>query len=299
MRNREEWLKQRLHTILLATDFHQNSRLALNYAAKFAHFFESELVVLNAFEFGPYGKTVEVVDHVPSRERQNAEEALAKFVQGARIPDVLTEAVVVEGFVPSAVIKALSKRSVGLLVIGTEGMHKGLDHFLLGSNTEALILGSNRLTLAVGPHIPQTTEDVIRFQKIIYIADLSVASTAAATYALALSQAFAAEVEIYQLASKAAKKDPSRLKKTAAQYCEVLRFVDPDLPAQWFDYEFQLSRIVPEAELMARVSEPSNLIVLGVQAASFLQRHLHTSLAYRLLTEAVSPVLTVPAEAVR
>lgn len=297
MKEREEWLRERFHTILLATDFHQNSRLAFDYAAALAHHFDSKLVALNAFEFGPYGKTVEVLDHVPSRERLAAEEQLATFVGEAGMAEVLTEAVVVEGFATSAIIKALSERSVDLLVIGTEGIHKGLDHFVLGSNTEALILGSHRPTLTVGPHVPQTTGQSIAFQKVIYISDFSVASAAAATYALAFGQAFAAEVELYQLASKAARRDVPGLERTAAQYCDVLRFADPDLQTQWYDHEFQLSRIQPESELMAKVSEPSNLIVLGVQPASFLQRHLHTSLAYRLLANAGSPVLAIPAGA--
>lgn len=74
MKYREGWLKERIGTILLATDFHQNSRLALGYAAILARHFQRELVVLHAFEFGSHGKTVEVLDHVPSREGRNAEE---------------------------------------------------------------------------------------------------------------------------------------------------------------------------------------------------------------------------------
>jgi nucleotide-binding universal stress UspA family protein len=298
MKDSEGWLRERLHAILLATDFHQNSRLALGYAAMLARHFGSNLTTLNAFEFGPHSRAVEVVGHVPSMERRNAEELLKKFALEAGHPDVLTDVTVVEGFVTSAIIKALSEKSIDLLVIGTEGMHRGLGHLLLGSNTEALMLGSRCLTLTVGPYVPENTDEKLDFQKVVYISDFTIASTAAATYAYALGEVFGAEVEIYQLASKAAKKDLPRLKHAAAQFCDVLGFTDPDLPTQWFDPEFQLSRIVPEADLMAKASESSNLIVLGVQPASFLQRHLHTSLAYRLLAKAASPVLTVPAEAV-
>lgn len=297
MKTRKEWLKERFHTILLAMDFHQNSRLALDYAAEFARYFESKLTVLHAFNFGPYSETVEVVEHVQCRERRDAAELLGKFVAEAEVADVLAEALVVEGFVSSAIIKALAARSVDLLVIGTQGIHKGFDHFLLGSNTEALMLGSRCLTLTVGPHLRQVVSRKISVNKIIYISDFSVASTAAATYAFALGQVFAIEIEMYQLASKAARKDAPRLTDAATQYCDVLRFVDPNLPVQWFDYDFQLSRLVSETEVMAKVSAPSNLIVLGVQPASFLQRHLRTSPAYRLLANAASPVLTVPTEA--
>jgi nucleotide-binding universal stress UspA family protein len=299
MRDYKGWLKERLHTILLATDFNPNSGLALVYAAEIANRFESKLTALNAFEFGPHSQTVEVLDHIPSLERRNAEDRLEQFIAEAGIPNVPAEVVAVEGFVTSAIIKALSARSVDLLVIGTEGVHEGLNHLLVGSTTEALMLGSRCLTLTVGPHVPQHPERKLGFQKIVCISDFSVASIDAAEFAFALSAEFGVETELYQLASKAARKDALRLKDAVAHYCDVLRFTDPDLPAQWFDHEFQLSRMVPEAELMTKASEPSNLIVLGVQPASFLQRHLHSSLAYRLLAGAASPVLTVPAEAAR
>jgi len=296
MEVREAWLQERLNTILLATDFQQNSRLALAYASALARQFGGKLTVLNSFGFGPHSQTVEILDHVPSRERTDAQESLKAFTSAAELGDILAGEVIVEGFVPSAIIKVLYELDVDLLVIGTEGIHKGLDHLLLGSNTEALMLGAHRPTLTVGPLVPELVGPNLSCEKVIYVSDLSVASIAAATFAVALGTAFEAEVEVHQLVSKATMEDLPRLRNAAAQYCDLARFADPDLPPSWFDLEFQLSRIVAEDEFLARVSKPGNLIVLGVQPASFLQRHLHTSLAYRLLSSAASPVLTIPAE---
>ena len=295
MKSREVWLRERLKTILLATDFYQNSRLALAYASALARQFGGKLTVLNAFEFGPHSETVEILDHIPSRERRDAQKALKEFTAGAGLDDILAEEVVVEGFVPSAIIKVLYDLDVDVLVIGTEGIHRGLDHLLLGSNTEALILGSNRPTLTVGPLVPELVRSLPSCEKVIYVSDLSVASIAAATFAAALGEAFNAEIEVHQLVSKATIQDAPRLRNLAAQYCDLARFADPDLPPSWYDIDFQLSRIVVEDEFLAALSKSGNLIVMGVQPASFLQRHLHTSLAYRLLSNAASPVLTIPA----
>src|SRR6202012_4411700 len=120
-------------------------------------------------------------------------------------------------------------------------------------------------------------------------------STAAAAYAYAFGQTFGVDIEICQLVSRAAGGNSRKLKEAAAQYCDLLGFVDPNLPAEWYQPDFQISKVVAENELALLVSEPSNLLVLGVQPASFLQRHLRTSRAYRLLAKARSPVLTVPA----
>jgi nucleotide-binding universal stress UspA family protein len=290
MGNQEQWLKERLHNIIVATDFHQNSRTALGYASGLANEFGSKLSILHAFEFGPYSKTVEVLDNIPSMERRIAAESLKEFVAQAGAPVVGAEQVTVEGTIPSAIIKTLLKVEADLLVIGTQGVHRGLDHLLLGSNSEALMLGSPCPTLTVGPRVPQTVEPQMTCRKLIHISDLSIASTSAAMFANRLGQAFHAETDVYQLVSKATAQDAPKLLEAAAQYCDILRFVDPELPREWFDPDFQLSRAVPEEEVMAQVSAQSNLIVLGVQPASFLQRHLHASLAYRILTNAGSPV---------
>src|ERR1700744_5542682 len=108
MKEPKAWLKNRLTTILLATDLEQNSKPALGYAANLAHFFESKLRSLYVFEFGPWGRSVEVLDHVPSRERKDAQKSLEKFITDAGYPDIDSEVVVEETLVTSAILKALS-----------------------------------------------------------------------------------------------------------------------------------------------------------------------------------------------
>jgi len=295
MNEPKNWLKERLGNILLATDLHQNSQLALRYAAHLSHTLESKLRSLYVFEYGPYGQSVEAIDHVPSRDRTDAQAALEKFVYDAGYEDITSQVVVEETFVTTAILKTLREQDIDLLVIGTEGVHAGLEHLLLGSNTESLMLGAQRPILTVGPQVPEITEKEIRYQKVLSISDFSLASTAAVQYAFALGETFGVEVDVYQLVSKTAAKDLTQLKRTAAQYCDLLRFADNSLPGDWYDIDYQLSRIVAEDDLASKVSEPSNLLVLGVQPASFLQRHLRASLAYRLLADSKSPVMTVPA----
>lgn len=279
MNNPQEWLKKRISRVLLATDLQQNSRLALNYAVDLARLTNSTLRSLYVFEYGPWGQSVEVLDHVPSRERKEAQEALQKFLTDSGHADVASEVVVEESHVTTAIIKVLKQRAIDLLVIGTEGLHSGVDHLVLGSNTEALMLGSQTPILTVGPEVPEPIKQDLQYKKVIYVSDFSVASTTAATYAYALSEALGVTTQIQQLASKAARQNPEKLKRAAAQYCDLLRFTDSALPSDWYDVDVQLSRLIVEEDLIALASESSNLLVLGVQAASFLQRHLHTSLA--------------------
>jgi nucleotide-binding universal stress UspA family protein len=290
-----EWLETRIRTVLLATDFQQNSRLALEYAAAFARHLDAELVILNAFQFGPHSQTVEIVSHVPSRERRDAEEQLEAFTSGAGELGVSGRHALIEGLVPSAILEGILQYHADLLVIGTQGIHRGLNHLLLGSNTEALMLRSPRPTLTVGPHVYGGFGSSLAFKKIIYVSDFSVTSAAAAQFAQALGETFGAEVEIYQLPHGADHSESMNLQRAATKYCAALASVVPAIEKQWRSPDFQLSRIHAEADLRARLTDTSNLIVLGVQPASYLGRHLHTSLAYRILANAASPVLTIPA----
>lgn len=68
----------------------------------------------------------------------------------------------------------------------------------------------------------------------------------------------------------------------------------PDTEGTWCTPAFHVKHGLDLDQIIARVeTETAGLIVLGVHAESQLGRHLHTRFAYRLLTRAVCPVLTI------
>jgi nucleotide-binding universal stress UspA family protein len=296
-RDGSSWLHERFARILLATDLCQNSKLALKFARGFADHFGSELGTLHVFEFGPHGQAVEALDHIPSRERKIAQRSLEIFNADAGYPNIAADVVVAETSVTSAITKFLNERSIDMLVIAAEGLRKGVAHFLLGSKTEELMFNSRHLVLTVGPKVSDLSGRRLKFERVLYVSDFSVASIPAATYAFELGEIFGVRPDLYQVVPEAAKNTESQIADAAAEFCHELRASNPRLPSAWFDADVEISRIVSEHDLMAAARESSNLIVLGVQPASFLRRHMHTSFAYRLLENAASPILTVPVEA--
>ncbi len=288
------WLKARIRTVLLATDSLQSSRLALDYAAAFAHHFQAQLITVNAFELGPEAHNVEVIDHKPSRTRTDAEARLQAFTSGVGKLGVSAKWALVEGTVPKAILRAVSENNAGFLVVGTQGVHGGLSHLLIGSNTEALMLASPCPTLTVGPHVRGETGLRLGFAKLVYISNLTMASAAAAPFVNAFSRDCSAPIEIYQGLSDAVRNDTARLQQMASDYCGALKALCPEIDREWHSPEFQLSRIRPGEAVLASSNDPSGLIMLGVQPASYLGRPLHTSFAYRLLATAACPILTVP-----
>ena len=289
-----DWLKAQIRTVLLATDFLQSSRLALDYAAAFAHHFNAQLIVVNAFELDPVAQNVEVVDHKPSRTRRDAEARLQAFTSGIDKLGVSVKWALVEGTVPKGILKAVSEHKADLLVLGTQGVHRGLSHLLIGSNTEALMLASPCPVLTIGPHVQGGIGLELGFTKILYISDFSVAAAAAAPFVQALAKDLRADVEIYQVSPDAIRNNTLELHQLAKQYCAAVTSLQPKTYADWCTPEFQLNRIRSEEAILARSMDTTALIVLGVQPASYMGRHLHTSFAYRLLANAACPILTVP-----
>jgi nucleotide-binding universal stress UspA family protein len=272
----------------------QSSRLALDYALLLAHRLRAHLVIINAFELGPEASTVEMVDHVPSRTRKEAAARLQAFVSGSNRAGVSPDSALVEGAVPDAVLDAVSKFKADLLVMGTQGVHRGLGHLLIGSNTEALMLRSPCPTLTIGPHVLAGVNLDGRFKKIVYISNFRLASAAAAPFALQLSQMLASSIEIYQVVkTQELKENPAQLQAIAEEYCSRLRSFVPDIKKEWCDPEFQLKRVITPEEVLLKSLDPSVLMVVGTHSATILDRHFHTSYPYRLLANATCPILTV------
>jgi nucleotide-binding universal stress UspA family protein len=266
----------------------QSSRLALDYALLLAHRLSAHLVIINAFELGPEASTVEMVDHVPSRTRKEATARLQAFVSGSSRAGVSTDSALVEGAVPDAVLDAVSKFKADLLVMGTQGVHRGLAHLLIGSNTEALMLRSPCPTLTIGPHVLAGVNLDGRFKKIVYISNFKPASAAAAPFALQLSQMLASGIEICQVVkTQELKENPTQLRGSR------LRSFVPDIKEEWCDPEFQLKQIITPEEVLQKSLDPSVLMVVGAHSATILDRHIHTSYPYRLLANAACPILTV------
>lgn len=281
-------------TILLATDFLQSSRLALDYAVALAHRLGTQLVIVNAFELGPVASNVENLEHIPSRTRKDAEARLQAFVAGSDRAGVTANSALVEGTVPDAILAAVDKFKADLLVLGTQGVHRGLGHLLIGSNTEALMLRSTCPTLTIGPHVLAGVDLNAHFKKVVYISNLRPASAAAAPFALKLSQALASDIEVFQVAKDINREgEEAHLKGMIEEYCARLRTLVPNVREEWCNPEFQMGRIILPQAVLEKSLDPSVLMVLGVHDAPLLERHLHTSFPYALLANAACPVITV------
>jgi nucleotide-binding universal stress UspA family protein len=280
--------------ILFATDFLESSRLALDYAVAFAHHFKSTVTLLHAVELSPPAEEAEVVTGRPCVSRTAAKERLDAFAAGLRRTGLEVKTIVEDGTPCQVILNVVKAQSPGLLVIGVHGVHRGVGHLLIGSNTEKILLSVSCPTLSVGAHVLAGIDLRLKLNRIVYCSDFTPEAAAAAPYALQLGREFNVPVEVCHLAPTPLQHDSEPAQEQAENYCDALRRRIPDTAGDWCTPAFHLKHGFDLDQILTRVeTETAGLIVLGVRTQSQLGRHLHTSFAYQLLTRAACPVLSI------
>ncbi|MFQ5654823.1 MAG: universal stress protein [Planctomycetota bacterium] len=159
----------RCGTILVPTDFSENSLIALRFAAGFAKAFNSRIILLHVAEMPP--EIVDLPDSPPSQarllsgrrvlERGRAELDRARL----QIPEL--EAVPVEvqmraGAAAPEILLEAEEKSAALIILATHG-RSGLSRLVLGSVTERIVRGAPCPVLSIRPpHLGPTAGGATR-----------------------------------------------------------------------------------------------------------------------------------------
>lgn len=226
--------------------------------------------------------------------RLDAQRRLDALAAGARANDVLTETHIKNGVPWECILQSIVSNQADMLVLGVHGIHRGLAHLLIGSNTEKILMSAACPTLTVGAHVLAGVEMGFHPKEILYCSDLSHAAAAAAPFALWFGKVFGAPVEVCQVIPKKANNDPELLKRMVGRYCRSVARLLPEGQPDWCESAFHLERSAAvEQVIHLATTNLAGMIVLGLKTRSTFGRHIHTSLAYRLLANASCPVLTI------
>ena len=283
-----------IRNIVFATDFLESSRLALDYAVAFAHHYRAKLTVVHAFELPPEAEEVEIIDRRPSVSREHALSRLDAFASGVRRLGIVTETDLRSGDPCAAVLASAVDKQADLLVLGTHGIYKGLQHLLIGSNAEKILLSAQCPTLTVGRHVMGGIDLHLNFDQILFVSDFSSGSAAAAHYAIALGRDLGIDVNLLAVLPEGEALDSDNVRGLVEGFCAELA-TDPVLSNhQWGSREYHLNRVVSAPEIVRRAAVSVNsLLILGVHAESRWNRHLHASFAYELVGTASCPLLSI------
>ena len=174
----------RMERILFATDYLESSRLALDYAVAFAHQFKASIVMLHVVQLSQAAVEAELTSSRLSVSRSEAQDRLEVLAAGVRHTGLQVEAHIKDGDPCEEILKAVSVHRADLLVLGVHGVHRGVGHLLLGSNTEKLLLSSTCPTLTVGAHVLAGFSVPLHLREILYFSDFTAEAAAAASYAV-------------------------------------------------------------------------------------------------------------------
>ena len=285
--------KPKIQRILFATDLLASSRLALDYAVAFAQHFKAAIVMLHALELSSAASEAETETSRPSFTRKHAEDRLQAVADQIQHGGIKVERVIEEGIPEEVISRATEDQSADLLVLGLHGVHSGLEHLLVGSNTEKILLSTRCPTMTVAARALAGVDPDLHFKEILYFSDFTPEAAAAAPYAAFLGKEFQAPVDVCQLLS-ASPENPELRQNLAESYCDAMRQMYPESDPGWCTPSFHLDRGMELSELIDRAqSQHAGLIVLGAHTESHLGRHLHTSFAYQLLSKATCPVISI------
>jgi nucleotide-binding universal stress UspA family protein len=288
----------KIDRILFATDFLASSNVALDYAIAFARHFDATITMIHALELPYPAREAETESSRPCVTRRLASEHLDALANRARYNGIQAEALVEEGIPVEVVLRAVDFHNIDLLVIGVHGVHRGLAHLLIGSNTENILLSARCPTMTVGAHVMAGVSPDLHFDEVLYFSDFSPEATMAAPYAMFLSREFQAPIDVCQLVPEIASDNPKLRHILAEEYCETMRRLHPEADPVWSAPSFQLDHGKEMDEVIERAqSQRAGVIVLGTHTETQLGRHFHTSFAYQLLAKASCPVISIRAGA--
>ena len=289
-----------IKSVVFATDFLESSRLALDYGVAFAHHYHADLTIVHVFELSREAQEAEMISHRPSLSREHALARLEAFASGVRRLGISTEIDLREGEPCTAVLGAAADHKADLLVLGTHGVLRGLQHLVIGSNAEKILLSAHCPTLTVGRHVLAGIDLELNFKELLYVSDCSPESVGAAQYAAALGRDLGIPIELIPATPGNAVASSDYVRAAVERFCAQLAAQGEFPERQWCNPEYHLERIASTEEILRRSTAcADSLMVLGVHSESRWNRHLHTSFAYQLLAKAGCPLLSVHGALIR
>jgi nucleotide-binding universal stress UspA family protein len=284
--------------ILFLTDFSEPSEAALPFAAAIAREYDAEIHALHVLTPHPlaYASPLGTMEAIAAQEESAAAEMQRTQTQ---LAGVTHEVSIVRGAeVWTAVEQAIAGCQADLVVLGTHG-RTGAQKMLLGSVAEEVFRRSRVPVLTIGPRAREGMHGAARFHRVLYATDLSPEAGAGAPYAVSLAQENQAQLLMLHVipgrAGAGTQGSPQR--SIADAMHELLELIPADAelwcrPEPIVQYGQPANRILEEAG-----GRHADLIVLGVRSAAHpqLATHLHRSVAYQIVANALCPVLTVRA----
>jgi nucleotide-binding universal stress UspA family protein len=293
--------------ILVATDFSDASKSALQSAAAITELNEGQLFVVHAVPPEPHLSVP--LDPLPVSADRNLSEAKLNFKKVVS-PDFLGhvhhEEILKRGPVPEVVLNVIQKKKIDLLVLGTHG-RTGFKKIVMGSVAEELFRRAPCPVLTVGLSAVRTQE----IRRVLFATDFGPSSVQALPYAIDFANKAGGELILLHLVSPfpvdyvgplwyPGTNVVEREKVVVKQCMKQLRDLLPSNSGlkcgvtHRVEFHFASEGIID----VAKACE-ADLIVMGVKQSGMsvprVAAHMPWAIAHEVVCRAECPVLTVRA----
>jgi nucleotide-binding universal stress UspA family protein len=283
----------RLDSIIFATDFSPASQNAGLYASAVSVHFGTSLVIAHAFTLVQAALEVEAEKPLASQQRNNLKHDLMLAAEILDSGKGATEYVLVEGD-PCKVIPVLAqRRSPALIVLGTHG-GGSIDRFVLGSTAEGILRHSSGPALTVGPNVNILRAGALNIRRILYATDCTAEAAHAAPVAVALADAFSAELDVLNVVRSREIDHPEQLHRLQKHFYGAVEAVVPHNADRVCEPHTFVSVGQPHTEILNHIREREiDLLILGLRRNTHLGMQNRTSGAFPIIVKAKCPVITV------
>ena len=282
--------------ILVATDFSPASRAAFHTALDLCTMFGSTLTILHVFEYveaTPMPGVGSIVDL--QNLDQDARNWLHALKREAAQSGVQAVTLLRAGSPAATIQEAILSEHIDLAVLGTSALH-GFERLVFGSTAEAVLRKAPIPVITVGPRarsavLPEQARPVV------FATDFHATTVNAIRFGAVLSQATDSPLHCLLVLPRSLEGGtlssaiPTILNE-ALQQVAVSSGLAVDHPVAATTFGSEVSNAVVDYAKQHH----AKLIVLGIRQATLASTHTPAHIAYRIITEASCPVLTMAFE---
>jgi nucleotide-binding universal stress UspA family protein len=285
--------------VLVAIDFSEGSRAALEWATGLARRFGARLTALHVTPppatYDPLPAFPVAAPLDPERPRRIREE-LNRFVAAPGSEHPHAESIVREGDPADEILAQAADSGADLIVLGTHG-HRGFERWILGSVTERVARKADRSVLGV-PSAPRAAA----FARVLCGLDLSDSSAEILEDAGAIAHALKAALTVLYVADGSHWYEPWPI---SGVDIEAMRQAVRSSSGERLDeliaghvpkgivVDTQVAFGSAQREIERVAGEGADLVVLGASSSRGVERFFFGSTAQHVLRAGVCPVLLV------
>jgi nucleotide-binding universal stress UspA family protein len=282
-----------LKSVVYATDFSPCSWNAGLYAARIAAYFSAKLLIAHAFTLSQAALEVEIGDRKVSQQRIDLKDLLKKEALLLKVDSIEATPTLLEGNPKEAIPRLADRSEPSMIVLGTHGGGR-LERGIIGSVAEEVLRSTRWPALTVGPRVQSVSPKTFPFERILFATDFTEAAASAATYAVALAEAFGARIDVLNVIQDDVIGHRENRSDVRNRFFGILDGLLPQQASAFCDPKTFVAVGNAHDRIVEHIRDQSiNLLVLGIRKTSHLGMEMRTSAAFRIIVDAECPVLTI------